>query len=116
LRDKVGEEFDAVISGVTHFGMFVQIESGAEGLIHIRELPGRYLFDEAHFSLVEQGGGQTRRGRREKTQHRRFRIGDPVRVQLVRVQQERRQLDFRLAGEERDDIPVGPPPKLRRRM
>lgn len=98
LRGQVGEEFDATISGVTHFGIFVQLESGAEGLIHIRELPGYYTFDEAHLTLNESGG---RHGKSKSNQMgrdlRRFRMGDKVRVQLVRVQMERRQLDFRLA-------------------
>ena len=92
LKDKLGEEFDAVISGVTHFGIFVEIPSGAEGLVHIRQLPGYYEFDEAHFSLIERPG---RHGM--KSEGRRFRIGDTVRVQLVKVLEEKRQVDFRLA-------------------
>ncbi len=95
LKKKVGEEFDGVISGVTHFGIFVALDSGAEGLVHIRELPGYYEFDEAHYSLIERPG---RFG--AKSQGRRFRIGDAVRVQLVKVMEEKRQVDFRLAEEE----------------
>ena len=92
LKDKLGEEFDGVISGVTHFGIFVEIPSGAEGLIHIRQLPGYYEFDEARFSLIERRGRQGM-----KSEGRRFRIGDTVRVQLVKVLEEKRQVDFRLA-------------------
>ncbi|SRR5579883_2241704 len=92
LKNKLGEEFDGVISGVTHFGMFVELDSGAEGLVHIRELPGYYEFDEAHYSLIE------RRGRfGSKAEGRRFRIGDRVRVQLIKVLEEKRKVDFRLA-------------------
>jgi ribonuclease R len=95
LKKKVGDEFDAVISGVTHFGIFVALSSGAEGLVHIRDLPGYYEFDEAHYSLIERRGQYGPRG-----EGRRFRIGDPLRVQLVKVLEEKRQVDFRLAETE----------------
>jgi ribonuclease R len=97
MKDKVGEEFDAVISGVTHFGMFVQIPTGAEGLVHIRELPGYYTFDEAHYSLIESSGSAVYRTKAGSRNAKRYRIGDSVRVQLMRVTTDRRQLDFRLA-------------------
>jgi ribonuclease R len=97
LKDKVGEEFDGVISGVVNFGMFVQIEGGAEGLVHVRELPGHYVFDEAHYALVQSSGRFHRETRPGDTERKRFRIGDPVRVQLMKVLEEKRQLDFRLA-------------------
>ena len=103
LKDKIGDVFDGVISGVTHFGMFVQLQSGAEGLVHIRQLPGYFQFDEAHYSLTETHG---RYGTGGKTEMKRFRIGDPVRVQLIKVFDEKRQLDFRLAEEE-GETPVG---------
>lgn len=90
MKDKIGEEFDGIISGVTHFGIFVEVANGAEGLVHIRELPGYYEFDEPHHTLIE------RRGMRGG-EARRFRIGDPVRVQLVKVLEEKRKMDFRLA-------------------
>lgn len=101
LKDLIGEEFDATISGVTSFGIFVQLESGAEGLVHIRQLPGRYYYDEAHYSLVQQGGSYNRdggRGRdgRSSSGAKRYRIGDALRVQLIRVNQERREVDFRI--------------------
>jgi ribonuclease R len=95
LKNKVGEEFDGVISGVTHFGMFVELDSGAEGLVHIREMPGYYEFDEAHYSLVEKRGRFGAQG-----QGRRFRIGDKVRVQLIKVLEEKRKVDFRLVEPE----------------
>ncbi|HWF45049.1 MAG TPA: ribonuclease R [Candidatus Kapabacteria bacterium] len=96
LKSKIGDVFDGVISGVTHFGMFVQLASGAEGLVHIRNLPGYFQFDEAHYSLVQTRGGYGHTG---KSEMKRFRIGDPVKVQLVKVLEEKRQLDFRLAEE-----------------
>jgi ribonuclease R len=105
LKDLVGQEFDATISGVTSFGIFVQLENGAEGLVHIRQLPGRFYYDEAHYALVQQGGSFNRdsgRGGRSRGSNstggggKRYRIGDKLRVQLIRVNQERREVDFRI--------------------
>ena len=95
LKNKLGEEFDGVISGVTHFGIFVELASGAEGLIHIRNLPGYYEFDESRFTLTERPGrfGPKREGRS-------FHLGQAIRIQLVKVSEEKRQVDFRLAEEE----------------
>ena len=97
LKGKIGDVFDGVISGVTHFGIFIQLQSGAEGLVHIRSLPGYFQFDEAHYSLIETRG---RYGPGSGPEMKRYRIGDPVRVQLIKVLEEKRQLDFRLAEEE----------------
>jgi ribonuclease R len=101
LKDLIGEEFDATVSGVTNFGLFVQLKNGAEGLVHVRQLPGRYYFDEAHYTLVQQsssyrGGGRDTSGSREKSKSKRYRMGDKLRVQLIRVNQERREVDFRI--------------------
>ena len=71
LAERVGATFDARISGVTRFGLFVSLEeTGAEGLIPMRALPGeRYRFDEAHHAL---------RGRRAV-----YRLGDLIEVRLA---------------------------------
>ena len=84
LKDHIGEEYDAIISGITHFGMFVKIlENLAEGLVKIRDLEGDfYVYDEKKYSLI---------GRNTKKQ---FRLGDKIRVKLVRVDQEKSELDF----------------------
>ncbi len=114
LKKKVGDEFDAVISGVTHFGIFVALDSGAEGLVHIRDLPGYYEFDEAHYSLIERRGQYGGR-----SEGRRFRIGDHLRVQLIKVLEDKRQVDFRLAeidsADEKRPINLPPSPALKRR-
>lgn len=87
LRDHLGEEFDAVISGITNFGMFVKIiDLLAEGLIRLRDLEGDYyIYDEKKYSLV---------GRVSKKQ---FRLGDKVKVKLVRVDTDKSELDFIIA-------------------
>jgi ribonuclease R len=84
LENHIGESFHAVISGVTHFGLFVKIlDILAEGLIRIRDLEGDfYVYDEKKYSLI---------GRRTKKQ---YRLGDKVWVKLVRVDQEKSELDF----------------------
>ncbi len=85
MSDHQGEVFDGTISGVTEFGLFVELnESHCEGLIHIHEvIPGEYMeFDEKNYRLISQDSGCT------------FTIGDPMRVQVVRVDVERAQIDF----------------------
>ncbi len=108
LKNKLGEEFDGVISGVTHFGIFVELASGAEGLVHIRNLPGYYEFDEAHYTLIER---PAKFG--PKHESRRFHIGQAIRVQLVKVSEEKRQVDFRLAEEESMETPIETVEKLK---
>lgn len=88
LSSRLGEQLDAVITGVADYGFFAQAERfPAEGLVHISSLVDDYYwFDE---------GAHTLEGRRTK---RRFRLGDRVRVEVARVDLQRRMLDLRLAG------------------
>ena len=88
LSDRIGEEMDAVITGVETFGLFVQgLDLPAEGLIHVDALADDfYRFDRATHTLA---------GYRSDS---RFRLGDLVRVAVARVDIERRELDFRLVG------------------
>jgi len=90
LSDRIGEEMEAVITGVESFGLFVQgVRLPAEGLIHADSLQDDYYrYDRATHSLF---------GRRTEN---RFRLGDMVRVAVARVDLERRELDFRLVGRE----------------
>ena len=87
MQDKVGESFDGVISGVTAFGLFVALDSiYVEGLVHISELPSDYF----HFDPVKRMLLGERTGRR-------YRLGDRIRVKLVRVDLEASKIDFVLA-------------------
>ena len=84
LKDKIGEEFHAVISGVTYYGIFVEITNIlAEGLIRVRDLEGDfYVYDEKKYSLI---------GRYNK---KRYRLGDKLLVKLVRADLDKYVLDF----------------------
>lgn len=90
LEGRVGEEFTGTVSAVTSFGLFVELdELYVEGLIHITGLPRDYYRHEAaHHRLI---GDRTRKV---------FRLGDRLRVRVVRVDLEERKVDFELAGEE----------------
>ncbi len=87
MADKVGQEFDAHISGVQSYGIYCEIdENHCEGLVGMHDLDGDYYeFDERNYQLV---------GRRH---HRKYQLGDPIRIKVARANIERRQLDFVLA-------------------
>lgn len=86
LQDKIGMTFGGVISGVTDWGLYVELdENKCEGLVPIHELDGDYYeMDEETFSLVGRRSG------------RRFRLGDKVTVKVAGANLERRQLDYLL--------------------
>ncbi len=89
MKRHVGDEFNAVISGVTHFGIFVEVNDIlVEGMIHVRDLQDDYyVYDEKRYSLV---------GRRTGKQ---YRLGDSVSIKVVRVNPEERQIDFAIVEE-----------------
>jgi ribonuclease R len=97
MADKVGEEFAGAIGGVTAYGFFVQLSDVfVEGLVRAETIGDDfYVHDEARHALV---------GRRKR---RVFRLGDPVRVTVDRVDLIRRQVDFRLAVD--GDAQAAPP-------
>ncbi|MDR0543129.1 MAG: ribonuclease R [Dysgonamonadaceae bacterium] len=86
MSDKVGMAFDGVISGVTEWGLYVELnENHCEGMVPIRELNGDfYEFDEKTYSLI---------GKRTK---KRYLLGDPIRIRVTRTNLEKKQLDFTL--------------------
>ena len=86
MSEHLGETFDAVISGVTEWGFYAEInENKCEGLVPMRTLQDDYYeFDDANYCII---------GRRHK---RKFTIGDPVRIRIVRANLDRKQLDFEL--------------------
>jgi ribonuclease R len=90
MEKHVGSAFDGIVSGVTSFGIFVElVDSKITGLVHITQLPNDYY----HFDAVRHLLTGERRGLK-------FRLGDPVRVQVLRASLEDRKIDFRLVSEE----------------
>jgi ribonuclease R len=89
MLDRVGEEFDVIVTGVVDFGLFVQIpEFQIDGLVHISSLGGDYYQrDPVHQRLIGEHTGRV------------FRLSDPLRVRLLRVSLEDRKIDFELAEE-----------------
>lgn len=86
LQDRVGETFRGVVSAVTGFGLFVELEDlYVEGLIHVTALPKDYYrFEQAHQRLVGERSGA------------RYHLGDSVSVQVARVDLDERKVDFTL--------------------
>ena len=86
MSERMGQEFDGTISGVTEWGLYVEInENKCEGMIPMRELDDDfYDFDEKAYCLT---------GRRY---HKKYSLGDPIRVKVARANLERKQLDFAL--------------------
>jgi ribonuclease R len=85
MLDKIGEEFDGIISNVTGFGMFVQLPNTVEGLIRLSDLTDDYYhYHEMQHALI---GERTARI---------FRIGDEVKVRVVRVNKDERTIDFEM--------------------
>ena len=84
MADKIGQVFDGVISGITEWGIYVEIkENMCEGMVPIRELDDDfYEFDEKNYCL---------RGRRT---HREYRLGDELNIKVTKANLERKQLDF----------------------
>ncbi len=96
MEQHVGGEFDGVVSGVTSFGLFVELkDSKVSGLIHVTQLPHDYY----HFDPVRK----TLTGERRGVQ---YRLGDPLRVVVLRASVEDRRIDFRLVEEDKRGQPA----------
>jgi ribonuclease R len=88
MRERIGEEIDGIITGVTSFGIFVELSDVyVDGLVHVTALGNDYFhYDPVHHRLL---GERTRRV---------FRLGDKLRVRVVRVDLDEAKIDFELAG------------------
>ena len=86
LQDHVGDDFNGIISAVTSFGLFVELEDlYIEGLVHVTALPGDYYnFDKSHQRLIGERSGRS------------FQLGGSVRVQVARVDLDDRKIDLEL--------------------
>lgn len=88
MRDKLGEEFDALVTGVVDFGLFVQVKGvQVDGLVHVSALGTDYFSrDSSGYRMVGARSGRI------------FRLGDHLRVRLINVIIDERKIDFELAG------------------
>ena len=88
LQDKLGEIFDGIISGVTEWGIYVEIvENKCEGMIRLRDLDDDfYEFDETNYCII---GSRTKK---------KYQLGDTVKIQVVRADLVKKQIDFRISN------------------
>ena len=99
METHVGKEFDGTISGVTSFGLFVELdESKVNGLVHVTQLPRDFY----HFDAVRKTLTGERRGHE-------YRLGDRVRIVVLKASVEDRKIDFRLV-EDGDGFAAGVKP------
>ena len=85
MADKVGQQFDGVVSGVTSFGIFVELENTVEGLIRLANMrDDYYIYNQETYSIIAE--------RSKKT----FRIGDSVRIEVDNVNVDFKEIDFKL--------------------
>ena len=102
MKQFIGEEFDAEVSGVQAFGVFAALENGCEGLIRVELLEGDYYqYDEQHMALTGRHTGK------------RFTIGTPIRVRLIAASEVTGQIDFAPAEGTLPvaDLPARPAPE-----
>lgn len=94
MSERIGNTYDGVISGVTEWGIYVEInENKCEGMIPIRDLDDDYYeFDEKNYCI---------RGRRR---HRVYSLGDPITIKVARANLEKKQLDFALVKSEKNSV------------
>ena len=83
MESHIGEEYDGIISSITSFGIFVELENTVEGMIRFDKLGDEYfIYDEDHKTLL---------GEKTKTM---YHIGDKIRIRVIRADKNSRQIDF----------------------
>jgi ribonuclease R len=96
MREHIGEVFSGNISGVASYGLFVELENGVEGLLHMSALTDDYyVFVESDYRLVGEGSGKS------------YRLGDPIDVEVLQANVLSRTVDFVLPGQKlaaREDV------------
>jgi ribonuclease R len=103
MKNRIGEEFDVIISGVTKFGMFVSLlEMPIEGMVPLKNLTGDYyILKEDDFTII---------GRKL---NKRFRLGDKIKARLVTADIETLRIDFDLADEAKGTKSAAPVKRTR---
>lgn len=82
MEEHVGEEFEGIVSSVVKFGLFVELPNTIEGLIHVTSLPEFYHYNERNLTLQGEKSGVV------------FKVGQPIRVKLVKADKETGDIDF----------------------
>jgi len=85
MSERIGEEYDGIISSVTNFGFFVELSNTVEGLVHMSSLDDDYyIFDEAHLCLIGENSKKI------------FKLGDEVKIKVDRVEMDSHEVYFKL--------------------
>jgi ribonuclease R len=92
MENKIGEEYDGIVSSVTSFGMFVELENTVEGLIRFENMGNEYfIYDEAFKKLIAQNSKKT------------YQIGDKVHIRVIEASKELRKVAFEICEKEEFD-------------
>ena len=87
MEDKIGEEYDGIISSVTNFGLFVELPNTIEGLVHVSYMTDDYYrYDERHLAMIGERTGNV------------YRIGDEITIRVINVNKDERSIDFEIVG------------------
>jgi ribonuclease R len=87
MEDKIGQEYDGIISSVTNFGMFVELPNTIEGLVHVSYMTDDYYhYDERQFAMIGERTGNV------------FRIGDEITIRVIKVNKDEHDIDFEIVG------------------
>jgi len=87
MADKIGEEYDGIISSVTNFGMFVELPNTIEGLVHVSYMTDDYYrYDERQYAMIGERTGNV------------YRIGDEITIRVINVNKDERSIDFEIVG------------------
>ena len=92
MEERIGEVFDGVISGVTVWGVYVELQNTVEGMIHVSKLPGDYYnYSESTYEMLGERTGRT------------FKLGEPVRIRVTGTERLTKTIDFELVEDEEDE-------------
>ena len=92
MENKIGEEYEGIVSSVTQFGIFVELENTVEGLIRFEDLGNEYfIYDEERKMLI---GERTKKS---------YKIGDKVKIKVKNANKLLRQVDFEIVEESKQD-------------
>ena len=85
MESKIGEEYEGIVSSVTNFGIFVELENTIEGLIRFEDLGDEYfIYNETNRTLIGEKSNKV------------YKIGDKVKIEVIKASKEAREIDFAL--------------------